>query len=183
MKHRKIFLALCALLAMSSSCEKDDDLRDDSSFGEYFTCKINGVEFKPQGTFTCNNLSFYYYQEPIGDQEPNYLVISGFDCPSGRTVKLRFFGLEHQTGFMNFVQPTYADSCSPFYKHYIEPGNEIEMDSLVSGSINITSFSPRDLITDKLGKIEGTFEFTIANEDSVLSITDGSFRFKVPNIW
>jgi|SRR5690554_1841552 len=185
MKHRKIFLALCALLAMSSSCEKDDDLRDDSSFGEYFTCKINGVEFKPQGTFTCNNLKFYYYQEALGGVEPNYMLLSGYDCPQAKGVSLRLFGIDHQTGYLNFLKPTYADSCSPAFIHFVEPGYIVEMENLISGSMNITTFTPRDSITHRLGKIEGTFEFTVANEenDSVIHVTDGAFRFKVPNIW
>ena len=71
----------------------------------------------------------------------------------------------------------------PAFIHYIEPGYEIEMDSLISGSMNITTFSPRDSVSEHLGKIEGTFEFTIANQDSTIYITNGAFRFKVPNIW
>src|SRR5690554_31547 len=187
MKHRKILLALCALLAMSSSCKKDDDLRDDSSFAEYFNCKINGVEFNPRGTFTCNHLSFYYYQEAIAGMEAGYFLLSGVDCPTYNAVAIRIFGLQPNTGELNFFEPTYADSCSPIIQsvpHEISEGM-IYYDQLISGSMRITTFIPRDSITHRLGKIEGTFEFSVANEenDSVIHVTDGAFRFKVPNIW
>ncbi|NEN25610.1 hypothetical protein G3O08_19130 [Cryomorpha ignava] len=51
--------------------------------------------------------------------------------------------------------------------------------------MNIATFTPRDSSSEKLGKIEGTFEFTVVNEenDSIIHITDGAFRFKVPNVW
>ncbi|NEN25169.1 hypothetical protein G3O08_16835 [Cryomorpha ignava] len=60
------------------------------------------------------------------------------------------------------------------------------MDSLISGSRYITTFASKDSISEELGKIEGTFEFSVANEENDLIIhiiTDGAFRFKVPNIW
>lgn len=187
MKHRKIFLALCALLAMSSSCEKDDDLHDDSSFAEYFTCKINGVEFNPRGTFTCNHLSFYYYENATAGVPAGSMVISGRDCPTGESVVLRFEGLNPNMGYLDFNIPTYADTCFPIYRSaYLDTDSPVVYyEHLLSGSMNITTFTPRDSITHRLGKIEGTFEFSVANEenDSVLHITDGAFRFKVPNIW
>ncbi|NEN25173.1 hypothetical protein G3O08_16855 [Cryomorpha ignava] len=140
-------------------------------------------EFNPTGTFNCNNLGFYYYGANTGGLDDKYMVIFGKDCPASQTMAIRLFGMEHQAGYLDFLQPSFADSCSPAFIHYIEPGYEIEMDSLISGSMNITTFTPRDSISEKLGKLEGTFEFTIANQDSIIHVTDGAFRFKVPNIW
>ena len=111
------------------------------------------------------------------------MLIKGENCPQSRILTIRLFGMEHQTGYLDFLEPTFADSCSPAYIHFIETGNILEVNDLISGSMNITTFTPRDSITQKLGKIEGTFEFTIANQDTTLYITDGAFRFKVPNIW
>ena len=186
MEKIRYLILTTILLATSMSCCKDDDDKlqgDDDSFSEYFTCKINGVEFNTNSTFSCNGKSFYYYEAGMGGLENSYMLIKGENCPDMKALAIRLFGMEHQMGYMNFLQPTYADSCSPAFIHYIEPGYEILIDSLISGSMNITTFTPRDSVTQKLGKIEGTFEFTIANQDSVLNITDGAFRFKVPNIW
>lgn len=188
-KIRYLILTTILLVTSFSCCKDDDDSPpgDSDSFSEYFTCKINGVEFNPQGTFTCNNMSFYYYQEAVGGVPAGSMVIVGHDCPSKRAVYLRFEGMSHQTGNLTFVNPTYADSCFPAYS-YSDGGeipNFVVFENLVSGSMNITTFTPRDSITEKLGKIEGTFEFSVANEenDSIIHITDGAFRFKVPNIW
>ncbi|NEN25171.1 hypothetical protein G3O08_16845 [Cryomorpha ignava] len=188
-KFQTIFTVLI-LLSTSFSCCKDDDNKpgdENENFSEYFTCKINGVEFNPTGTFNCNNLSFYYYQEETGGVPAGSMVISGRNCPTGEAVALRFEGVEPNVGFLDFNFPTYADSCFPIYRNaHIETGSTIiHYESLIVGSMNISSFTPRDSVTEKLGKIEGTFEFTVANEenDSIIHVTDGAFRFKVPNIW
>ena len=188
MKNFKTFALLFVLLATSFSCCKDDDDNppgENESFSEYFTCKINGVEFDPQGSFTCNNLSFYYYQEEIGGVPSGSMLISGRDCPSHQTISLRFSGMTTNTGYLNFLEPTYADSCFPGYRHFISGTGEFLFENLNSGYMDITTFTPRDSVTQKPGKIEGTFEFSVANEnnDSIIHITDGAFRFKVPNIW
>ena len=115
------------------------------------------------------------------------MVISGRDCPTGESVALRFEGIEPNTGYLDFEFPSYADTCFPIYRngYLVTDSPVVYYDHMIAGSMNITTFTPRDSITEKLGKIEGTFEFSVANEenDSIIHITDGAFRFKVPNIW
>jgi|SRR5690554_1292328 len=179
-------IILIALILITNSCCKDDDLQGDSgSFSEYFTCKINGVEFDTQGTFYCLDKAFYFYNAGDGGLPDSYMLIYGRNCVESKSVAIRLSGMQYQTGYLNFLEPTFADSCRPFYKHNIQ-GQEGEMyENLISGSMNITTFTPRDSVTEILGKIEGTFEFSVANEenDSIIHVTDGAFRFKVPNIW
>ncbi len=81
----------------------------------------------------------------------------------------------------------FADSISPAYWSVpAETVNGIVLyDSLIPGYFNVASFTPRQPNNGPFGKIEGTFEFTVTNEnkDSTIYITDGAFRFKVPNTW
>ncbi len=188
MRIRKHILLISMALVTFLSCCKDDD--DDAPNGEHFaelfTCKINGVEFRTIPTFYCNDEVFYFYEAGMGGLEDSYMLMSGVDCPNHLSVGLRNFGIIYGTGYLDFNQPTFADSCSPYIRH--SPGPDIGIllfDSLISGGMNITTFTPRDSVTQRLGKIEGTFEFTVANEelDSVVHVTDGYFRFKVPNVW
>lgn len=189
MKKTLCLTLATALLATSMSCCKDDDDNppgNGDSFSEYFTCKINGVEFNTNSTFYCNGTSFYFYEAGMGGLENSYMIIRGESCPDHLSIGLRNFGMTINTGYLDFNQPTYADSCSPYVRQSFGPEIEtLVFDSLIIGNMNITTFTPRDSITQKLGKLEGTFEFSVANEenDSIVHITDGAFRFKVPNIW
>lgn len=187
MRIRKHILLISIALVTCLSCCKDDDYAPDGEhFAELFTCKINGVEFRTRPTITCNDERFYYYEAGMGGLEDSYMLIAGKDCPNFLSVGLRNFGIIYGTGYLDFNQPAFADSCSPYIRHNLWPGNGIlGFDSLISGGMNITTFTPRDSVTQRLGKIEGTFEFTVANEelDSVVHVTDGYFRFKVPNVW
>lgn len=189
MKKIRYLILTAILLATSFSCCKDDDDNppgDNDSFSEYFTCKINGVEFNTYSTFYCNSKSFYYYETGMGGLEESYMIIRGENCPDHLSIGLRNFGIIPNTGYMDFHQPTFADSCSPYVRQSFGPGIDTPVfDSLIAGGMNITTFTPRDSITQELGKIEGNFEFSVANEknDSIIHITEGAFRFKVPNIW
>jgi hypothetical protein len=85
----------------------------------------------------------------------------------------------------SFISPQFADSISPIYYYFDSIGDGVAFDQMVSGFLNIAQFTPRDSTTMEFGKIEGTFEFTVSNEelDSTIHVTDGSFRFKVANFW
>lgn len=186
-KIRYLFL-ISVILATSFSCCKDDDNKpsdQNENFSEYFTCKINGVEFDPKGTFNCNNLSFYYYQQETGGVPAGSMLLSGRDCVNLQTVALRLNGFIPNTGILEFGNPAFADSCFALYRHSIEGQGVFLFQNTISGNIHISVLTPRDTVTQKLGKIEGTFEFKVANEnnDSIIYITDGAFRFKVPNVW
>ncbi len=189
MKHlTKTFLILLLLSLSAGSCKKDDDdnpNNNSDNFSEFFYCKINGEEFRPQGSFTCNNQVFYYYHEETAGISAGYLLIRGRDCPTGRNVRIRISGLSPETGFLDFSAPAFADSCFPGYVHFVNEQNEIHMEHLLAGSATITTFTPRDSVSLEYGRIEGTFEFSVTNEnqDSIIHITEGAFRFKVPNMW
>ena len=107
-------LILTVVLTTSFSCKKDknDRPKGNENFSEFFSCKINGDEFNPRGTFSCNNQSFYFYSAGMGGLEDSYMVIYGKDCPDSKTLAIRLFGIQHQVGYLNFLEPSFADSCS-----------------------------------------------------------------------
>ena len=80
MKRIRYLILTTVLLATSFSCCKDDDDNppgENENFSEYFTCKINGVEFKTASTFYCNGRSFYYYEAGMGGLEDSYMLLKG----------------------------------------------------------------------------------------------------------
>ncbi len=86
------FLILISLSA--GSCKKDDDdnpNNNSDNFSEYFSCKINGVEFTTRSDFNCNGESFYYYPAGAGGVVDGYMLISGRDCATNIAVALRIF--------------------------------------------------------------------------------------------
>jgi len=189
MKHlTKPFLIFLLLSLSTGSCKKDDDGENGTpqdSMAEYFHCKINGVEFRPSSTFTCNSRLFGYYPEAGDGIEGGYLVMSGTECPThNKSVSLRFQGFVPQTGPLNFMEPSPVDSCFPIFVAQLSPELLI-FDSLTSGSMDLVHFSPSTLPNGQLGLVEGTFEFSVANTelDSTVHITDGHFRFRIQQTW
>ena len=82
MKTNNHFLiALIALTFSLSSCNKNYDIKpsENENFSEYFTCKVNGVEFSPDATFYCINRNFSFYPAETAGQPANSLVIYGRD--------------------------------------------------------------------------------------------------------
>ncbi len=190
MKHpTKIFLFFLLICLSVNSCKKDDDdnpSNDSDNFSEYFTCKINGEEFTTRSDFNCNGKSFYYYPAGAGGLDQGYMLISGRDCSTNSAVALRIFNPSIPiTGLINLTEPHSADSISPIYYYYNLIGDGVAFDQTLSGHTNITEITPRDSTTMEFGKIEGTFEFIVSNEelDSTIHVTDGAFRFKVANFW
>ena len=185
-KKRQLFL-LIALLAMTLSCCKDDDDKpgdENENFSEYFTCKINGVEFKTRSDWGCDGKSFYYYPAGTSGLEEGYMLITGKNCNDNVRVAIRIFNPNVPAlGSFNFLTPVFADSISPFVSYFTDDVYAFE--NLSDGFMTINTFTPRDSITHEFGKIEGTFEFTVTNDtqDSTVYVTDGAFRFKVPNFW
>jgi hypothetical protein len=187
---KQFIFSLFILCLSFSYCKKGDN--DQSSggqgdnFSEYFTCKINGEEFDPRGDFICINETFYYYPAGTGGLEEAYMLISGTDCPTDLTISLRIFNpIVPSTGSFDFEEHQFADSVSPGILHFVSNGSINRFEDLASGSITINTFTPRDSVTMEFGKIEGTFEFMVTNEsqDSTVQVTDGAFRFRVPNFW
>ncbi len=63
---RLLTISMLILCTTFCCCKKDDDNgnpEDSDSFSEYFTCKVNGVDFFPLSDFTCNGKLFGYYPE------------------------------------------------------------------------------------------------------------------------
>lgn len=185
MKHlTKTFLIFFILSLSAGSCKKDDDDNVSDNFSEYFKCKINGVEFTSRSNFNCDGKAFHYYPAGAGGLDNGYMLISGRDCPTSLGVMLRIFNPQIPTiGEVNIVQPSFADSISPLVLHI--DGDILNFEFEPSGFLSIDTFTPRDSLTMEFGKLEGTFEFTVSNEelDSTVHVTDGAFRFKVPNFW
>lgn len=190
MKHpTKTLLFFLLIFLTANSCKKDDDdnpSNDSDNFSEYFTCKINGVEFTPRSDFNCNGKTFYYYPAGAGGLDEAYMIVSGRDCSSNLSVSLQIFNPEIPSiGTFTLSDPHFADSISPRIRHNISDDGVYVYSQLSDGNLSINTFTPRDSITMEFGKLEGTFEFTVSNEelDSTIHVTDGSFRFKVANFW
>ncbi len=183
----KLFLMLFILCLSIGSCKKDDDdnpSNNSDNFSEYFNCKINGEDFQIRGTTYCNSKAFHFYAEGTGGLEESYMLIRGKDCLTDKSVLMRFFGAEVFTGYMDMTEPLFADSCRPLVAQQETPDSYYYFfDKLQSGSIEVSSFSPRN--GDSFGKIEGTFAFVLKDEiiDSTITVTEGEFRFQVPNSW
>jgi hypothetical protein len=184
----RTFLIFLLLSLSAGSCKKDDDdnpSNNSDNFSEYFYCKINGEEFQPRGTPSCNNRSFYYYPAGTGGLSEDYILISGRDCPSNLGVAIRIFNPTPAEGNFDMLSPEFADSISPSLLHIDSEEGVLTFQELIGGYLHIVTFTPRDSVTLEYGRIEGTFEFSVTNEnqDSIIHITEGAFRFKVPNMW
>jgi len=180
-----IFLAL-GLSAMGCNKDDDDPSEVSDNFSEYFTCKINGVPFSGRSNFNCSGRSFYYYPAGAGGPDNAYMLISGRNCDENMTVALRFYNPDIPAlGAFDFLSPEFADSTSPGILHIISGDGVYKFEKLIGGEMNIDAFTSRDSTTMAFGRLEGTFQFSVSNEeiDSTVHVTDGVFRFKVPNFW
>lgn len=95
-------------------------------------------------------------------------------------------GLQHQIGILNFIQPNFSDSIYPFYGYFSDiSGQLVLFENLIDGQMNIEQFLPRENGSSPFGSVKGTFDFTVTNEIGIdtIRITEGSFRFDVPQIF
>jgi hypothetical protein len=184
---KRSFLLTLSLIILFSCNEKNNDCPQNNppGFAEYFSCKINGEEFIPRGDFGCSRYTFSYSpQGGIGIDE-GYFLVSGRDCPTLRSVSVRINNFQPLTGILNFVEPAHADSCFPLYRFNPLDGEILRFENLISGTMDINTMTPYDSKNQEPGRVEGTFEFTVANEtnDSTITVTDGEFGFKVYAEW
>jgi hypothetical protein len=182
MKQLTALLLTLYLIAFATSCKKDGDNDwTPPRTGDYFTCLVNGERFETEGSFSCSSKTFYYYPDGTTGLDDSYLVFSGKNCESGHSVILRFLSVHPFEGTINFLAPVQADSCSPMYR----VSSQLKYETLISGNMIVTEFSPREDGQSEFGNFEGTFEFSVKNDtiDTVINITDGQFRYAVPNIW
>jgi len=180
----KIFITLC-FLAIAVSCNKEEP-SDNLAKLEYFECKIDGEPFEAVSDFTCSGPRWDYYPEPYLNLDVGFALISGRDCRSDAMLAIRMSGLEHQTGHMNFLEPSYADTVYPIYMFIDESISDfVIFEKLISGSLKIDKFEARQNGSSPLGWIEGSFEFMLTNEldSDTIRVTNGRFGFDVPQIF
>ncbi len=181
----KTFLIFLLLSLSASSCKKDDDNDwDPPRTGDYFTCLVNGERFETSSSFNCNGTSFYYYPAgSVGEIDTNVISMRGINCNAvdQPVIFLGLHGIEPFTGYLNFLNTESGESGRPVVVH----GNLIAFDKLVDGWIDVDEFSPRQPNNGDFGTFRGTFEFTVTHDtiETVYEITEGEFRFAVPNIW
>lgn len=187
MRQVNHFLLLFLAIAFFGCCKDDDDSSPSESnetFSDVFFCKINGEDFDPRPEYMCSNEIFQYYPVASPGVDEGLMLISGRDCPTNKSVAMGFEDVYPFNGYMDFENPEFASVVSPIYFQLTMEGNFV-FETLVSGHINVTTFSPWNSETQTFGKIEGTFEFSVTNEegDSTVHITEGYFRFHVAATW
>ncbi len=180
-------ILLFLLILITACCCKTDDNKkpdEDNNFAQYFRSKVNGEDFSNYGDLTCEPLIFDYYPEAINGTPQGYLVLGGRNCIDERGVGLRFANANPQTGSFLFIEPMFADSAFPFYAFKPNPNESIRfIDNLIDGSVTFSRFEPRT--EEKLGTVEGTFNFTVIDtiDQTTYNITDGVFRFRIQHSW
>jgi len=174
-----IFIILC-IMTMLVGCNKEDDSADNTAKFEYFECKINGEFFRAVSDFTCSGTRWDYYPKPYQDLPAGAASFTGRDCSTDITLSIGMHGLEHQTGQINFLEPSFADSVFPVYI-----SDFVIYKNLVSGSMIINQFEPRENGSGPLGWIQGTFELVVTDDNSsdTIRVTEGRFGFDVPQIF
>ena len=179
-----LFLSLTIL----ASCKEDDDKPDKPNYGiQYFECKINGEFFQAISIpFQCSGPRFDYYPEPFMSVPEGYMLLAGKDCVNSSSCGIRIFGYDGKEGWLDFLEPMTADSIFPYHRSY--PSDSLESvlyDQLVDGHVFIEQLLPRVSGSSPFGTIKGTFEYTVTDELGIdtICITEGSFRFDVPQIF
>lgn len=182
----KITLLTISILTLSQ-CKNDDDKPEKPNYGaEYFKCKVNGVEFETPSDFSCEGKYFYYYPDAYLDTPAGYMVMRGRNCEEYEVLGIRIYGLEHITGTLDFFEPAFADSIMPYYDYEdLQDSTYVILQTLIDGEMNIEQFVPRANGSSPYGTIKGTFNFMLTDSMGVdtIRVTDGSFRFDVPQIF
>ncbi len=179
-------LLFLLILTTACCCKTNDNKKpdEDNNFAQYFRCKVNGEDFHNRGDLTCESLLFDYYPEAINGTPQGYLVLSGRNCEIESSVGLRFSDAIPQTGTFNFIEQMFADSAFPYYAFVPSGGGGLQaVEKLVDGSVTFSRFEPRT--EEKLGTVEGTFNFTVIDtiDQTTYNITDGEFRFRIQHSW
>jgi hypothetical protein len=182
--YSKIFIAIC-FMSLLVSCDKEEP-SDNLAKLEYVECKINGEPFRANSNWGCNGQRWDYYPEAYLSIPAGTALISGRDCQTYTAVSIRIDGLEHQTGYLDFLEPAFADTVSPFYRYNdLTLPEAIMYEKLISGSLTINEFEARQNGTGPLGWIEGSFEFVVTDElgNDTIRVTQGRFGLDVPQIF
>jgi hypothetical protein len=190
MNHMKILAEITAafLILLNTSCKNDDDKPDEPNYGiEYFECKINGEPFQAVSIpFQCSGPVFDYYPEPFLSVPAKSMYLAGIHCPTYDAIGIGIFGYNEELGSINFNEATIVDSVLVYYSYDPDSlSSRILYENLIDGNINIEELIPRASGNSRLGTIKGTFEFTVTDETGMdtIHVTDGRFRFDVPQIF
>lgn len=189
MKLLLLIFSAVLLLASLSACKNDDDSPQTPNYGaEYFECKVNGEDFVPQGIpFACDPFLFNYYPEPYLGSNAGYTIIRGLNCFTDQSVGIRVYGLVPSEGILDFVNPIIADSVSPYQGFFNWSDSTLTtIECLVDGQMVIEHFIPREPgANTPSGSIKGTFNFSVTDSlnTDTFHITDGRFRFNVPQVF
>ena len=182
----KITILTICILSLAQ-CKDDDDKPDGPNYGaEYFKCKVNGVDYDTRSTFACNGHDFHYYPEAYLSTPGKYMVFGGRNCSEFSNISIRINGMQHSTGELNFLNPSFADSVYPYYNYMdFEDSVFVKLETLIEGEMNIEQFIPRADDSSPYGTFKGTFNFVLTDSLGLdtLKITDGQFRFDVPQIF
>ncbi len=182
MKNLHFFVILLFLTILFEGCGKDDDYTPPPR--PYFYCKINGQNFAARGLWQCQPRIFNYYPNGFMSIDPGSMIIGATDCRTFNSVGIRIYKFVPTLDTIDFSQPIYADSISPFFFFDNEDISQLSiLDSLISGRLLFTAFSDKQ--KDKNGIVAGTFEFTVRNEelDTTVFITDGRFQYIIDYEW
>ncbi len=165
-----IFLyLLCAWLCMGSSCKKKE--MSDQAPKNYFTCKINGVEYKPSGY----------------DGTPNYYIHIDTSYRDG-TISVNTYNSSNNN--LNYSFGFGSDSVKNVGKFYLKRAGRHRMDytsynlncqyfsddsdvEILSGSFTFDTYDLENFI------FSGQFEALMAKTDGcdTLRITEGKFYY------
>jgi|SRR5690554_4329682 len=181
----KTTFLIIGLLSLSQ-CKDDDDKPDEPDYGaEYFKCKVNGEEFDAHSTFSCDGRKFDYYPEAYLGSPAGFMGLRGRNCSNYEVVGIRINGIFINDNYISFIQPSAVDSAYPYYSIENSLGQIVTYENVLDGEMNIEQFIPRVDGSSPYGTIKGTFNFTVTDENAVdtFHITDGSFRFDVPQIF
>jgi hypothetical protein len=145
---------------------------------------VNGERLESSSSFNCSGETFWYYPAgTVGGIDSSVISLRGIDCDANDqpVVIIGLRGYEPFTGYLDFLNTEPGDSCQPVVVH----GNLIAYDKLIEGWIDVEEFSPRQPNNGDFGTFKGTFGFTVTHDtiETVYEVTDGEFRFAVPNSW
>jgi hypothetical protein len=138
-------------------------------------------------SFGCSGESFWYYPSgTVGNIDSSLIYLRGINCDElGQPiVSITLSGIEPFTGYLDFLDPPPGDSCIPqILGGELINGQLVAYDQLIEGWIDVEEFSPRQPNNGDFGTFKGTFAFTVTHDtiETVYEVTDGEFRFAVPN--
>ncbi len=190
MRQIRRLTIILSTIVLIAGCKKDDSESENKpNYGpQYFECKVNGEPFKARSTFLqCEGHRFDYYPDTSVESPKGFMILRGTNCTNYETVGIGIHGVEPNTGWMDFLEPSIADSISPYYSFWPEDSTQSNQlyKRLVTGEMAIDELVPRANGYGPYGTIQGSFEFTVTDDrgEDTVRVTEGRFRLDVPHIF